>query len=186
MSKIIELPTGKRTRLYRFFEILPFFLSASMVVLLVVLSAISPILSSAYLLIIVIMSLVKAVGIAFRTVQGYKVLQQGMRVNWVARLDDLENPSESYDRLAGTHSDAYDYDMHLRNLCMMAAAEDGYFPKPSEIYHAVIVTLYNETLDVLIPTMESLIKSNYPKDRMIIVIAYEARGGAAAEEVANA
>ena len=186
MSKTIELPTGKRTRLYRFFEILPFFLSASMVVLLVVLSAISPILSSAYLLIIVIMSLVKAVGIAFRTVQGYKVLQQGMRVNWVARLEDLENPSESYDRLAGTHSDAYDYDMHLRNLCMMAAAEDGYFPKPSEIYHAVIVTLYNETLDVLIPTMESLIKSNYPKDRMIIVIAYEARGGAAAEEVANA
>ena len=86
MSKTIELPTGKRTRLYRFFEILPFFLSASMVVLLVVLSAISPILSSAYLLIIVIMSLVKAVGIAFRTVQGYKVLQQGMRVNWVAHI----------------------------------------------------------------------------------------------------
>lgn len=185
MSKVVEIPTGKRTALYRFFEILPGFLSYSMVALLVILSAISPIAGSVYLLLIVIMSLVKAIGVAFRTVQGYKVIQQGVKVNWQKRLQDLEDPNESYARLKGRKSSEYQYDVHLNNLCMMAAAEDGYFPKPSQVYHAVIITMYNETLDVLTPTLESVLATTYPKDRMIIVIAYEERGGPETEKVAK-
>ena len=131
------------------------------------------------------MNLVKGIGIAIRTVQGWKLLKRGVRVDWSKRLAELENPSESYNRLAGTKSDAYDYQQHLRNLCMVAAAEEGYFPKPSEVYHAVIVTMYNETLDVLVPTMDSVLATTYPKERMILVLAYEERGGEAAEKVAK-
>ena len=185
MSKVIEIPTGKRTALYRFFEILPGFLSYSMVILLVILSAISPVAGSVYLLLIVIMSLVKAIGVAFRTVQGYKIVQQGVKVNWQKRLQDLEDPNESYARLKGRKSNEYQYDVHLNNLCMMAAAEEGYFPKPSQVYHAVIITMYNETLDVLTPTLESVLATTYPKDRMIVVIAYEERGGPDTEKVAK-
>ncbi|MCR5573121.1 MAG: hypothetical protein K6F57_05130 [Candidatus Saccharibacteria bacterium] len=185
MSKVVEIPVGKRTPLYRFFEVLPGLLSYTMIVLLFVLSALDPILGSCYILLIVIINLVKAVGIAFRTVQGYKLMQRCSKVNWSKRLNELENAQDSYDRLAGTKRDSYDYDQHLRNLCMIAAAEEGYFPKPSEIYHAVIVTMYNESLDVLVPTMETLLKTTYPKERMIVVIAYEERGGAAGEEVAK-
>ena len=54
MSKVIEIPQGKRSFRYRFFEILPFVLSATMVVLLPILSWISPVLGSIYLLLIVI------------------------------------------------------------------------------------------------------------------------------------
>ncbi|MBO4855240.1 hypothetical protein J5500_02425 [Candidatus Saccharibacteria bacterium] len=185
MSKVIEIPVGKRTPLYRFFEILPGLLSYGMIVLLFVLSAVNPVLGSCYILLIVIINLVKAVGIAFRTVQGYKMTQKCSKVNWSKRLKELENAQDSYDRLAGTKKTSYDYDQHLRNLCMVAAAEEGYFPKPSEIYHAVIVTMYNESLDVLVPTMESLLKTTYPKERMIIVIAYEERGGEEGEKVAK-
>jgi hypothetical protein len=185
MSKVIEIPTGKRTALYRFFEILPGFLSYSMVILLIILSAISPVAGSVYLLLIVIMSLVKAIGVAFRTVQGYKIVQQGVKVNWQKRLQDLEDPNESYARLKGRKSNEYQYDVHLNNLCMMAAAEEGYFPKPSQVYHAVIITMYNETLDVLTPTLESVLATTYPKDRMIVVIAYEERGGPDTEKVAK-
>ena len=168
MSKVTEIPTGKRTPLYRFFEILPGILSYGMVILLVVLSAISPIAGSVYLLLIVIMSLVKAIGVAFRTVQGYKVVKKGVKVNWRKRLEDLEDPNDSYSRLKGRKSNEYQYDVHLNNLCMMAAAEEGYFPKPSQVYHAVIITMYNETLDVLTPTLESVLKTTYPKDQMIL------------------
>ena len=185
MSKVIEIPQGKRTRLYRFLEILPGFLSYSMVGLLIIFSAISPVLASVYLLIIVSVNLVKAVGIAFRTAQGYGLLKKCCKVNWSKRLKDLEDPQKSYERLAGTKSEAYDYDQHLRNLCMVAAAEDEYFPKPNEIYHAVIVTVYNETIDVLVPTMECLLKTTYPKERMIIMIAYEERGGEATEKMVH-
>ena len=185
MSKVIEIPSGKRTLKYRFFEILPLFLSVSMIAMLFFLSWLSPVAASAYLLVIVIMSLVKAIGITVRTVQGYRLINRGMRVNWAKRLSDLEDPRESYDRLAGTKSDAYNHNEHLRNLCMMAAAEDGYFPKPSEVYHAVIVTMYNETLDVLTPTFNALMETDFPKERMIVVLAYEERGGEAAEKVAQ-
>ena len=68
---------------------------------------------------------------------------------------------------------------------MVAAAEEGYFPKPSQIYHAVIVTMYNETLDVLAPTLDSVVDTTFPKERMILVLAYEERGGEAAEKVAK-
>ena len=118
-------------------------------------------------------------------IQGYKKIKKCTRVNWRKRLDELENAQESYDRLAGTKRDSYEYDQHLRNLCMVAAAEDGYFPKPSEIYHAVIVTMYNESLDVLVPTMECILRTTYPKKQMIVVIAYEERGGSEAEKVAK-
>ena len=185
MSKVIEIPSGKRTLKYRFFEILPLLLSVLMIAMLFFLSWLSPVAASAYLLVIVIMSLVKAIGITVRTVQGYRLINRGMRVNWAKRLSDLEDPRESYDRLAGTKSDAYNHNEHLRNLCMMAAAEDGYFPKPSEVYHAVIVTMYNETLDVLTPTFNALMETDFPKERMIVVLAYEERGGEAAEKVAQ-
>ena len=185
MSKVTEIPTGKRTALYRFFEMLPGILSYGMVVLLIVLSSISPVAGSIYLLLIVIMSLVKAIGVAFRTIQGYKIVQSGIKVNWSKRLHDLEDPNESYARLKGRKSSEYQYDVHLNNLCMMAAAEEGYFPKPSQVYHAVIITMYNETLDVLTPTMESVLATSYPKDQMIVVIAYEERGGPDTEKVAK-
>ena len=185
MSKVIELPTGKRTIKYRFFEMLPGTLSYTMLALLIILSAINPIAASVYILIIVIMNLVKAVGIALRPVQGYKLLKKGVRVDWHKRLADLENPADSYDRLAGTKSEAYGHKEHLRNLCMIAAAEEGYFPKPSQIYHAIIVTMYNETLDVLTPTLESVVNSSFDNDHIILVLAYEERGGEQAELVAK-
>ncbi len=182
MSKVTEIPTGKRKPLYRFFEMLPALLSFGMVILLVVLSSISSVLGAIYLLLIVIMSLVKAIGVACRTVQGYKTVKKCIALDWKKRLEELEDPAASYEKLVGVRKDEYAYGEHLQNLCMMAAAEDGYFPKPSQIYHAVIVAMYNETLDVLAPTMDCLLKTTYPKKRMIVVIAYEERGGEDAEK----
>lgn len=186
MSKVVEIPTGKRTLKYRFFEILPATISYLMIALLIILSIHSSVAAAIYLLVIVIMNLVKAVGIAFRTVQGYKTLKKGMRVNWSRRLEDLEDAKSSYERLAGTSKNEYGYNMHLQNLRMIAAAEEGEFPKPSQIYHAIIVTMYNETIDVLGPTLDSVVATSYPKERMILVLAYEERGGEAAEKVAFA
>ena len=131
------------------------------------------------------MSLVKAIGVACRTIQGFKTVKRCMALDWKKRLADLEHPEASYDKLAGTHKDEYLYDEHLQNLCMMAAAEEGYFPKPSQIYHAVIVAMYDETLDVLAPTMDCLLKTTFDKKHMIVVIAYEERGGESAEKVAK-
>ena len=96
MSKVIEIPVGKRTPLYRFLEMFPGLVSYGLIILLIVFSAISPICGACYLLVIVIMNVVKAIGIQFRTVQGYRTLRKGVRVNWRKRLDELENANDRY------------------------------------------------------------------------------------------
>ena len=97
MSKVIEIPVGKRTFRYRFFEIFPGLVSIGIMVLLVVLSAWTPIAGSIFLLVIVIGSVVKAIGVMFRTVQGYKTVKAGCAIDWRKRMIDLEDPQESYD-----------------------------------------------------------------------------------------
>ena len=186
MSKVIEIPVGKRTARYRFFEIFPALVSLGIIALLFGFSAISPIAGSIFLLIIVVGSVVKAIGTMFRTVQGYKMVNASCAINWRKRMVDLENPQESYERLAHTKSKAYDHQQHLKNLLNMAASEDDNFPNPQDIYHAIIITMYNETLDVLEPTVESVLASTFPKEKMIVTIAYEERGGEAGEKVAKA
>ena len=181
----LELPLGKRTGKYRFFEILPGVLSYLMIVLLFVLSMISPVAGAIYLLMIIITMVVKAIGIAMRTIQGNGILKRATVVDWAKRLAELEDAHDSYDRLKGVSSSGYEYEQHLQNLRMMAVAEEGYFPKPSEVYHAVIVTMMNEGIDVLMPTFESIRDTSYENKRMIVVLAYEERGGVEAEETAN-
>lgn len=178
----IEIPLGKRKPLYRFFEMLPGLASYAMVILLFVLSLISPVAGAIYLLIIIISTIVKAVGIAVRTIQGDRILKRAMRVDWAKRLNDLENAHDAYDRLAGSSNESYGFREHLQNLRMVAVAEPGYYPKPSQIHHAVIVTMYNESLDVLAPTIESVKNTSFPNERIILVLAYEERGGAEAEK----
>ena len=66
MSRDLEIPSGKRTRLYRFFEILPGVLSYGLIILLFVLSFMNPILGSVFVAVFVMITLVKAIGTAYR------------------------------------------------------------------------------------------------------------------------
>lgn len=185
MGKAVELPQGKRTFKYRFFEILPFFLSVLMIVLLPVFSIISPVLGSVYLLLIVIMNLVKAVGISYRMIQGQKLVKQSVKVDWIQRIRELENPEESLQALKKWNVKEYGFSDHIHSL-QAIAKNPGAYPKYEDIWHAVIVTLYNESIDVLEPTLESVLATGANKDRMILLIAYEERGGEAALKTAKA
>lgn len=45
------------------------------------------------------------------------------------------------------------------------------------IYHAVLFPVYKEGLDILTPSISALENSNYPKDRMIVILSIEERAG---------
>jgi len=173
----LEIPLGKRTQAYRFFEMLPAMLSYGSLVLLVILSLIDPLIASAYLLLVIVTVIVKAVGIAVHTVRGRDRLNQAQKVDWHARLQELESPARSYEVLKGKHRRQFGFYQHQENLRLIAAASDT-FPKPSQLYNAVIIAAYNESFEVLDPTLKSIIETHYDPKRMIIVLAYEERGGA--------
>ncbi len=180
----LELPLGKRQPLYRFFEMVPAILSYGSLLLLVVLSILSPLLAAIYLLLIIVTLLIKAAGIAYHTISGRNRLEHAQKVDWYERLHELEEPNVSYaNRLQG-HSKAYAMSAHIENL-RLATADPAAFPKPSVIYNAVIVTAYNEALDIIEPTIQALLKTTYDKDHLFVLFAYEKRGGEAIKQTAE-
>ena len=184
MARDIELPRGKRTPLYRFLEILPGFLSYFLIILLVVLSLINPILGSIYVLFLIAVTLAKAVGIAVRTTQGFEVVKKAQKVDWQARLADLSKPQESFERLQKRKDKSFDFKQHKENLRALATKTD--YPKPEEIYHAVIMVAYNEGLETMVPSVEAVQKTGFDNQRIIFVLGYEERGGLEMEENAQA
>ncbi|MBR5027105.1 glycosyltransferase family 2 protein [Candidatus Saccharibacteria bacterium] len=184
MRKNLEIPSGKRTPLYRFFEMLPGLISYTAIILLFVLSWISPILGACYLFIIIAATLVKAVSVAFRTIQGYEVVKKAGKVDWRGRMKDLEDPHAAFERLRGKSSKSYNFNIHVENLRMLNAMQSEY-PKPEKIYHAVIMTAYNEGPEILEPSIKAIQNSTFPNERIIFVMAYEERGGEEIEKTVN-
>jgi hypothetical protein len=203
-----EIPQGLRTRKYRFFEILPGFFSYFLIALLIILSIVAPVFGSIYLLVIITITLVKAVGVAYRTVQGYNIVKRAEKVDWHQRMIDLETPHDSYERhyeaevrrlklldiarLKHNKRDeeelekySFHIEDHIANLKRIAADEEGRFLNPKEVYHAIVMVAYNEGIETLGPSVEAVKNSTFPLDRIIFVLGYEERGGAEIEETAK-
>ncbi len=185
IQKSLELPEGKRKPLYRFLEILPGALSYSLVILLFVLSWVNPVLGAIYLLVVVAITFVKAIATAFRTIQGYKAVKQAERVNWHERLEDLEDPHAAFERLYGRQSESYEFAEHVQNLRLLSVVEGKSEPKPSEVYHAVVMVAYDEGLETLVPSIQAVQETTFPNERIIFVLGYEERGGAEMEKTAK-
>lgn len=177
----IEIPLGKRSLKYRLFEMLPATLSYGALILLVVLSLISPALAAIYLLLVIVTLLVKAVGIAIHTIQGRNRLEAAQKVDWSSRLTDLENPRKSYKRVIGQSDSSFAYSIHTENLRLISA-DSSAFPKPSQIYNAIILATYNESYEVIAPTIQSVLNCTYDSKRIILNVAYEERGGESTEK----
>ena len=181
-----EIPLGKRTRKYRFFERVPAIVSYGAIIALVVLSIVSPVLAAAYLLVVILSMFIKIFGITYHMIVGRSRMDKVSVLNWSKRLADLEDPTASYDRLSSRRGlNEVGLSQHLENLRLMAAAEDGFFPKPSQVYNALIIPAYNEPYDVIEPALRSVIDTTYDKKRMIVVFAYEERGGKDIKETAK-
>lgn len=185
MRRNLEIPQGRRTPLYRFLEVLPGLISYGAIILLFLLSWLDPVLGSIYLFVIIASTLVKAISVAYRTVQGYEVIKSAERVDWRGRMEDLSHPHESFERLRDDDNKSYHFNEHVENLKLMSAMRADY-PDPAKIYHAVIVAAYNEGIEVLDPSIKAIENNTFPSDHIIVILAYEERGGEAMEQTARA
>ena len=176
----LEIPLKSRSKKYRFFEMVPGLVSWGSIILLVVLSLLNPLLAGIYVLLVIATLLIKATGIAYHTLVGSRRIDQAQKVNWHARLMDLSDPAVSQERIEKHPTREIGERAHAENLRLMAAAPDSY-PKPDDVYHAVIIATYNEAYEVLQPTIESVVNGTFNTKQIILVIAYEERGGKAIE-----
>jgi cellulose synthase/poly-beta-1,6-N-acetylglucosamine synthase-like glycosyltransferase len=177
--KEYEIPIGKRTFKYRFFEILPGLFSWSIILLPVVLSILDPtsLLVAIFILFFMMGWFYRAVGMAFRTIQGYLRMQQSEQIPWNLWLSHLESPEESVDDLKSYTKLTKEDAIHLDNLESYVSNSELNDLKPSDLIQLIIVPMWKESYEVVKPTIESIAGSDYDPKQVYLVIAYEARGG---------
>lgn len=172
--KNIEIPLkNERDWRYRFFEILPGFISWGIILLPFILSIINPVWAAYFIIMFMLAWLVKAFGFAFRTLQGYGRLERQMRMDWHGYLSDLVDPEQTAKKLSDGQIQIPSW--HQKNLKSYLGMENRI--NPNNVMQAIIIATYNESLEILEPTIQAILESNFDHKRMILMIAYEERGG---------
>lgn len=178
----IEIPyledRGKR---YRFLEMLPGLITWTILALPFALSFIyikyylvtvpvAAFFISGYLL----LWFAKAMGLNIRALQGFKMMSQHQKLPWNQMLEELKTGKvDQPDR----HIPTWHYETVQR------VQEQPTPIKVDEIIHAIFIASYNETREVLEPTIKSVLASEYDcKKQVMLVMAYEGRDGAQSEE----
>lgn len=162
----IEIPyQEEKTKAYLFFEKLPAIMTYSLLSLPIVLSLISPWLTAMFILGYILIWFLRAVALNVRVLQGWKMMKAHRNADWKTLLADVENRS-----LADNTPK-----WHQKNIARLEEYPPSY--KPSEIFHVFMIACYNESKDIIEPTVQSVLDSDYDLSKIALVIAYEERGG---------
>lgn len=164
--KNIEIPLQKeKTRAYLFLEKLPAIMSWSLLATPVVLSQISARATAFFILAYLLIWFVRAVGLNIRVLQGWRTMKLHQTLNWQRLLEDLQERKVTVTKPKWHKTNIERLERHPALV------------KPEEVVHAVIIATYNESRDVVEPTIESVMKSNYDMKKVVLILAYEERGG---------
>jgi cellulose synthase/poly-beta-1,6-N-acetylglucosamine synthase-like glycosyltransferase len=106
-------------------------------------------------------------GLNIRSLQGFHNMQVQAKLDWTELLNELEAGSIDPRRKPPK--------WHHDNVARIT--ERPLFCKPSEVYHAFIIARYNESRDTLEPTIRSVMASKFDLKKVILILAYEERGG---------
>lgn len=173
----MEIPQPEdRNWVYRCFEILPGLLSWTVLAAPFILGIISVRAAVLFISIYIAIWVVRSLAVAFRTLQGWSKINTHRKLNWQSMNKDLEN-------LELTVRGAPKW--HAHNLHRIAEHMPNTRMKPSQVLHAVFLALYKEPVEVLEPTIKSLLASDYDMKQVILVLPYEQRGGPETEKTAN-
>jgi cellulose synthase/poly-beta-1,6-N-acetylglucosamine synthase-like glycosyltransferase len=175
--KNIEIPyVHERGRRYRFFEMLPGMISWSILLLPFVLSLINPSLTIGFILAYLLMWFTKSAVLTMRSLQGFRKLGIQQRLPW----------RRMFEELASGKTKKTDKDIPSWHYEALRRIDKSPTPvKAKDILHAVIIATYNESREVLEPTIQSVMKSDFDMSKVIVVLAYEERGGPDVEEQAE-
>ena len=156
LGRSADLADLKDRRIYRALEIMPGLLAWVTIALIIVLSFLLPLWVAVFIIIFDVYWLIKTVYLSLHLRISYNKLKENMKTNWLDRLRELRITN---------------YKLRIKSW--------------EEIYHLIFLPLYKEDFTLVSASMESLLKTNYPKDKMIVVLCWEERGGEETERTAR-
>lgn len=156
---------GRDRRLYRCLEMIPGSLSWLTLLGLATLSYFRPIWVAIFLVFFDVYWLLLVLYLGIYLLSSYRQLKKNLTIDWAAKCDALGERTVGYS------------DKHNKQQTLTM-----YY---SDLWHLVIYPTYKEGLEIIRPSLQSLVKSGYPLDRLIVVLATEERGGPEAQERAK-
>ena len=154
-AKASDLKDKKERYLYRLFEILPGFLSWAVLFLAVFFSWQKPAWAAFFIIAFVFYWFFRTMYLSFHLNAAYKRMKKYEKIDWLKKLKELKPEDQT-----------------LKTNWQ-------------EIYHLIVLPTYKESLEILREAFISLLKSDYPKEKMIVVLACEERAGEKAKKIAQ-
>lgn len=175
--KHVEIPfKHERSYRYRLFEILPGAISWSILAMPFILSLYAPLLAVVVILAYILLWFVKSVVLNLRAIQGFRTMEQHKKLPWRQMMQELADKKVS-------QPDKHIPTWHYENVARLQEHDSAV--DPHSAMHTIIIAAYNESREVLEPTIQSVIASDFDMKRVMLVLAYEERGGEKIEKTAR-
>jgi cellulose synthase/poly-beta-1,6-N-acetylglucosamine synthase-like glycosyltransferase len=163
----------------RFFEMIPALLAWLTLVLMFLFSWLIPVWVAIFIILFDTYWLLKTIFLSFHLRATFSEMKKNMKIDWLTRLENFSPSSRGSQRgstppnlpLAGEE-----------NFSPFFKGESEGVSSWQDIYHFVLLPMYNEPYEVVRESFVRLAAVHYPKDKMIVVLALEERAGAAAQE----
>ena len=140
-----DLPQGLDRRLYRFFEMLPGILIWGTFLLVVLFAWLKPIWIAVFIIAFDLYWLFKVVYFSIHTRSAYRRMKKYVKIDWLEEVKKL--PPK--------------------------ILEEGAASSYEDLWHLVVLPIYQESYEVVRSSVEAIAQSHWPKEKMIVVLAIE-------------
>ena len=151
--------------IYRFLEMLPGMLAWGTLIFVTLMSWLAPVFIAFFIIAFDIYWLLKTVYLSMHMRTSYGTMRKYMKMDWLEKLKSREF-------------------RNAENPPQPSFAKEG-AKSWEDIYHLVILPFYKESFEVLDATLGAIETANYPKEKIIIILASEERAGEAAQKDAD-
>lgn len=183
-------------KIQRFFEILPGALTWLTLIGMFVLSWLLPIWMAVFIILFDIYWLYRTVYIATYSILAYRKLKRWKKIDWFYRLENIYKGEKLLEELKQELKDLKNQyrqaglserkkrreinQQIIERTDFIAQAKNDLkyrdkFIDWQDVYHVIMLPNATEGAEVIEPAIEAIYKSNYPKDKVIILLAMEER-----------
>src|SRR3990167_9666342 len=155
IGRASDLAEKRDRRVYRAFEIMPGLLAWTTILLIILLSFFVPVFIAVFIIIFDVYWLIKTIYLSLHLRVSYNKLRENLKINWLDKLKKLDTGG-----------------YQIRTIKTW-----------EDVYHLIFLPLYKEDFELVSASVEGLFKTNYPKEKMIVVLCWEERGGEETQQV---
>lgn len=167
VSKASDISNKKERRLYRLLEIIPGGISVGTLAGVFVFSWFLPSWVAIFIICFCFYYLLRIFYFSLHQIMGYIKTKKHLQIDWLEKLKRIP-----------AHASGKGKDWPANN----ALRSDAGWKK---IYHLVILPHYKEDYKIIREAVESLVHSDYPKEKLIVVLTTEDRAGQVFKDMAK-